>query len=116
MISVAGIPKAKLQGLCADAAKETDSVCQIANELFPKGFSCAGNKKAVEVLKDLAEKNGSLQAKMLKTSGAFHTPLMQTARSKLEAAIAEVAPKMKPPKYDLYLNVTGQKLAKGSKP
>merc|ERR1712039_645837 len=71
MLSVAGIEKPKLQALCSNAAKAhgPNAVCQIANELFPKGFSCAGTEKAITVLKDLAEKNGALQAKVLKTSG-----------------------------------------------
>merc|ERR1711920_28991 len=50
MLSVAGIEKAKLTELCAQAKKNVkeqgggQAVCQIANELFPKGFSCAGNE------------------------------------------------------------------------
>merc|ERR1719429_565880 len=49
MLSVAGVEKSKLEGLCKDAAaKEGGSaVCQIANELFPKGFSCAGTEPAI---------------------------------------------------------------------
>eukprot|EP00746_Dinoflagellata_sp_MGD_P144496 gnl/MRDRNA2_/MRDRNA2_77223_c0_seq2.p1 gnl/MRDRNA2_/MRDRNA2_77223_c0~~gnl/MRDRNA2_/MRDRNA2_77223_c0_seq2.p1 ORF type:complete len:472 (-),score=131.46 gnl/MRDRNA2_/MRDRNA2_77223_c0_seq2:147-1562(-) len=116
MLSVAGMERDKLEGCCADAAKQTGEVCQIANFLFPKGFSCAGTKQSIDLLKDLAEKNGALQARMLKTSGGFHTPLMQGARAKLEKAIAEIASKMQPPKYDLYLNATGEKMAAGSDP
>merc|ERR1719487_238076 len=84
MLSVAGLDKKQLEDLCKQAAKEEggSAACQIANELFPKGFSCAGTEKAVNALLKLAEKAGALQAKILKTSGAFHTPLMASAQEK----------------------------------
>merc|ERR1719261_2293139 len=81
MLSVAGLETAKLEQLCKEAAAaEKGGVCQIANVLFPKGFSCAGTKAAVEDLKNRAEKAGALQARLLKTSGGFHTSLMAPAR------------------------------------
>ena len=52
---------------------------QVANHLFPKGYTCSGDKAAVETLKGLCEKEGALQARFLKTSGAFHTSLMEPA-------------------------------------
>ena len=94
-------------------------VCSVANCLFPQGFSIGGTEKAqlkvgiatsqsleccgakaINMLKELAEKNGALQArtkgsssmkfalstscflqaKVLKTAGAFHTSLMQPAQ------------------------------------
>ncbi|CAK8991911.1 unnamed protein product [Durusdinium trenchii] len=78
MLSVAGLERAKLEPLCKEAAaKEAGGVCSVANCLFPSGFSVGGTEQAINTLKDLAEKNGALQAKILKTAGAFHTSLMQ---------------------------------------
>jgi len=117
MLSVAGIDKPDLVKMCKEAAKsEKKGVCQIANELFPKGFSCAGTQKAVMKLKDLVEKAGALQAKMLKTSGAFHTELMAPAREKLSKALDEMLPNMSPPKAFVYMNATAQPIAPGSNP
>merc|ERR1712050_426430 len=80
MLSVAGLEKPKLMELCESAKQGiSGAVCQIANELFPKGFSVAGTEEAIVKLKDLADKAGALQAKVLKTSGGFHTPLMKPA-------------------------------------
>merc|ERR1719401_3257501 len=95
MLSVAGIEKQKLADLCKAAAKKegAGAVCQIANELFPKGFSCAGTEAAIMELKDLAEKAGALQAKVLKTSGGFHTELMQPAKEKLGKELDAMLPK-----------------------
>ncbi|CAK9093158.1 unnamed protein product [Durusdinium trenchii] len=118
MLSVAGLDQAVLEQCCSDAEKKAGagSVCRIANALFPKGFSCAGTEQAVNELKTLAEKKGALQAKMLKTGGAFHTSLMQPAQEKLEKALLEAFPKMSPPSCDVYMNVTGDRLAAGTDP
>eukprot|EP00927_Polykrikos_kofoidii_P010008 TRINITY_DN1421_c0_g1_i3.p1 TRINITY_DN1421_c0_g1~~TRINITY_DN1421_c0_g1_i3.p1 ORF type:complete len:553 (+),score=119.39 TRINITY_DN1421_c0_g1_i3:83-1741(+) len=117
MLSVAGLDKVGLADCCAEAAKKAGGqVCQIANELFPKGFACAGDEKAVHILKDLAEAAGALQTRILKTSGAFHTSLMAPAEKRLCDALDEVLPRMKPPTHTIYMNVTAAPLAPGCDP
>eukprot|EP00746_Dinoflagellata_sp_MGD_P144495 gnl/MRDRNA2_/MRDRNA2_77223_c0_seq1.p1 gnl/MRDRNA2_/MRDRNA2_77223_c0~~gnl/MRDRNA2_/MRDRNA2_77223_c0_seq1.p1 ORF type:complete len:541 (-),score=139.88 gnl/MRDRNA2_/MRDRNA2_77223_c0_seq1:72-1694(-) len=117
MLSVAGLDEPKVKQLCKEsAATESGGTCQIANVLFPKGFSCAGSKAAVEDLKTRAEKAGALQARILKTSGAFHTALMAPAQKKLEAALQEALPRMKPASCDVYINVTGRCMPAGTPP
>lgn len=116
MLSVAGLDKAMLVKLCKDAQERAGGVCQIANELFPKGFSCAGNDAAIMSLKDEALKAGALQAKVLNTSGAFHTSLMKPAREKLGAALDEVLPRMSSPRHAVYMNVNAKPLRPGAKP
>merc|ERR1712083_511728 len=90
--------------------------CQIANALFPKGYSCAGTEIAISALKDLAEKAGALQAKVLKTSGGFHTKLMQPAAETLGKALDELLPSMKPPRCHVYMNATGKPVPPGTHP
>merc|ERR1712039_126626 len=58
----------------------------------------------------------ALQARIIKTGGAFHSPLMQPAAEKLAKALDEALPKMKPPRCCIYLNLTGKKVAPGSDP
>ena len=116
MLSVAGLEQAILEQCCKEAEKKAGGVCRIANALFPKGFSCAGTEEAVNELKALAEKKGALQAKLLKTGGAFHTSLMQPAQEKLEKALQEAFPKMSPPSCDVYMNVTSECLKAGTDP
>lgn len=118
MLSVAGLDQNVLDQICKEAEKKEGpgAVCKVANALFPKGFSCAGTEIAVNELKALAEKKGALQAKLLKTSGGFHTSLMQPAQEKLRKALEDVAPNMRPPRCAIYMNVTGQPLAAGSDP
>jgi len=118
MISVVGLEEKKLAELCDKAAASAGEggVCKIANHLFPKGFSCAGTDEAVKALEKLATDGGALQAKVLKTSGAFHTSLMKPAEEKLIKALDEAFTKMKPPRCAVYMNVTGEALPAGSDP
>merc|ERR1712070_1159558 len=57
-----------------------------------------------------------LQAKLLKTSGAFHTSLMKPAADKLKSALNEALPGMQPPERRVYMNVTGKALEPGTDP
>jgi len=117
MLSVAGVERGELDRLCAEAVKKegAQGVCQVANCLFPKGYACAGTEKAVLHLKEVVEPV-ALQAKLLKTSGGFHTPLMKTAAEKLGVALEELRPRMSPPKCTVFANATGQALAPGTDP
>jgi len=118
MVSIAGMEQGKLEQLCKEAkAHEGDgAVCQIANALFPKGFACAGTEKAIVHLQETATKAGCLKAALLKTSGAFHTSLMQPAADKLNKALNDLLPNMQPPKCRVYMNVTGKPLEAGTAP
>jgi len=120
MLSVAGLDEEKLKALCkeAQAAEGSSGVCQIANSLFPKGYSCAGTETAILKLKDLAEGAGALQAKVLKTSGGFHTSLMEPAQRALGKILDEMltAGKIKSPKFTVYMNATAEPCKPGAKP
>merc|ERR1719510_1517923 len=118
MLSVAGMEKEKLMPLCEEAKKKEGpgAVCQISNYLFPNGISCGGTEVAINELKDLAEKAGALQAKILKTAGAFHTPLMQPAQDKLAAAIEECLPNMKTPMCTVWMNASAEPIRPGQDP
>jgi len=115
MLSVAGLEGDKLKALCAESEKEEGAggVCSIANALFPNGYSCGGTEKAVNILKDKAEKAGALQAKVLKTGGAFHTALMASAQTKLNEALEETKSRMNPPSVTIYMNATSEPVMKG---
>lgn len=117
MLSVAGLGKEILDKLCGESVAEPGDVCQVANFLFPNGFSCAGTLGAIQRLEEKVKATeGCLQAKMLKTSGGFHTKLMEPAREKLLAALKDAEPKMKPPRCDVYMNITGKKISAGTPP
>mmetsp|Transcript_52208 Transcript_52208/g.114433 ORF Transcript_52208/g.114433 Transcript_52208/m.114433 type:complete len:447 (+) Transcript_52208:56-1396(+) len=115
MLSVFGIDQETMEKLC-QAEVKPGQVCQIANLLFPRGFSCSGTADAINNLKDTVVEAGAMQAKLLKVEGAFHTSLMKPAQTKLQDALDRILPNMQPPTCDVYLNVTGKKVPKGTPP
>mmetsp|Transcript_83118 Transcript_83118/g.238791 ORF Transcript_83118/g.238791 Transcript_83118/m.238791 type:complete len:430 (-) Transcript_83118:44-1333(-) len=123
MLSVAGLDQVTLETLCLQASSRAgqaddgrDRFCQIANHLFPKGYSCSGDKAAIDELKLLAEQNGALQARPLKTSGAFHTRLMEPAGVKLLRSLKAKVVDMNFPAVDIYMNVRGAAQRAGTDP
>jgi len=123
MLSVAGLDLQTLSGLCETAAMQAgqtkdgrDCICEVANHLFPKGYSCSGDRPAIENLKTLADTNGALQARILKTSGAFHTKLMEPAGLRLLKSLRAKVTDMGFPKVDLYMNVRGNAQRAGTDP
>lgn len=108
MCSCAGLDEVTVQNCCREAVNAKGGVCQIANYLFPKGFSISGSKETVEDFKTKAEEAKALQARMIKTSGAFHTQLMEPAKATLQEALNEVRGRMKKPRCKLIQNVTAQ--------
>merc|ERR1712190_24542 len=65
---------------------------------------------------ELADKAGALQAKGLKTSGGFHTPLMKPAQDTLGAELDKMLPSMKPPRCTVYMNATAAPVGPGTNP
>lgn len=114
MLTVAGLRRDKVEGFCKELGKE--GVCSIAQELFPKGTTCGGTKALMEKLQAKVKEGGALQAKLVTTSGAFSTSLMAPAVPKVAAVLKEVAPKMKAPTCDVYMNTTGAPLYSGASP
>lgn len=91
MLSVVGLERNVVEKLCEESAKAEGAggVCKVANFLFPKGFSCAGTQEAITTLEAKAKKANAMSVKPLKTSGGFHTSLMQPAADKLAQALEE---------------------------
>merc|ERR1712061_464507 len=103
-----------VEPLVRECAKlEPNGVCQISNSLFPNGYSIGGTEKAINALQTKCEKAGALQAKVLKTAGAFHTSLMQPAQDKLIEALDETRPKMKSPMHTVWMNASAEPVRPG---
>lgn len=115
MLSVAGVEASTIKQL-VEKSKSTDETVAIANFLFPKGFAIAGTKTALTKLEPLLKEAGAIQAKMLKTSGAFHTSLMKGAQEKLQKALDDAVPRMQTPRCTVYSNVTGKPMPPGTDP
>jgi len=107
MISVAGLEKDIVEKLCKEASIKGES-CQIATSLFPRGFSVGGTEAAVLAVEKKALEAGALQAKLLRTSGAFHTPLMADAKAEMAQQLDRVKGSMKSPRCQVYMNASGK--------
>lgn len=120
MCSVVGLDRPTLERLCREARSAgqnvEETVCQIANVLFPLGFTCSGHTAAVEKLCVLAMNQKALQARKIKAGGAFHSPLMRPAEEELGRALDKALAKMKPPRCCIYFNLTGKKVMPGTPP
>merc|ERR1712187_224153 len=107
MLTVAGLEKALVEKLCKECSTKGES-CQIANCLFPKGYAVGGSSEAVKMMEKKAIDAGALQAKLLPTSGAFHTPLMKDVKEEVTKKLDKVKGSMNPPKCCVYMNSTGK--------
>jgi [acyl-carrier-protein] S-malonyltransferase len=80
-------------------------VCQIANYNSPIQIVISGSVSAVQTMMMELKKNGAKKAIELPVGGAFHSPLMESARVKLQEALE--ASDFHTPKFPIYSNVTG---------
>lgn len=81
---------AALIGFDYDKAKKIadDAGCFVGNSNSPAQIVLSGSVETVEKACDLAKAQGVKRAIMLPVSGAFHSPLMQSAADQMEEVIA----------------------------
>jgi len=87
MVSILGLEVQQIRKLCDEAAD--GGVLQVANLLCPGNIVVSGDLTACQRITPLAEQAGAMRVIPLAVAGAFHTPLMQPAVGRLEAALAE---------------------------
>ena len=84
---------AALLGASLDQAEEACAAaphaCWLANDNAPGQVVIAGSPEGVDAAVARAKEIGVRRAKILGVGGAFHTPLMDSARAGLVAALAE---------------------------
>jgi len=83
MSAVLGLSDTDVEELCT----EIDGEVWVANYNSPGQLVIAGDNSAVEEASDLARKMGAKKVTQLAVAGAFHTPLMSSARAELSEAI-----------------------------
>lgn len=80
-----------------------ESICSIANYLFPHGKVIGGHQKALEFIEQNGRDFGIKRMKRLAVSGAFHTKLMQPVCDDLRTALKKI--EIKEPKIKVYSNI-----------
>jgi len=101
MSAVLGLSDSDVEELCT----EIDSEVWVANYNSPGQLVIAGNNSAIEEASDLARKMGAKKVTQLSVAGAFHTPLMSSARAELSEAIENTD--IRPPSGVVVANVDG---------
>ena len=101
MSAVLGLSDGDVEELC----NEIDSDVWVANYNSPGQLVIAGNNSAIEEASDLARKMGAKKVTQLSVAGAFHTPLMSSARAELSEAIENTD--IRPPSGVVVANVDG---------
>ena len=100
MAAIIGLEDDVVEKICAD----TDGIVVAANYNCPGQLVISGETKAVEAASEAAKEAGAKMAVMLPVGGAFHSPLMESAKEELAAAIE--ATTFNQPTCPVYQNVT----------
>ena len=85
MAAIIGLENIIVENIC----KEIDEVVVPANYNCPGQLVISGSFKGIELACDKLTEAGARRALKLAVGGAFHSPLMQTAKKELENAIKE---------------------------
>lgn len=106
MAAILGLPDEKVEEICQTVATETGEVVVAANFNCPGQVVISGSVKGVEVACVKLKEAGAKRAVVLPVGGAFHSPLMEPARSELQAAIEKTT--FYQPSCHIYQNVVAR--------
>jgi len=101
MAAILGLEDAKVEEICKSIS---DEVVVPANYNCPGQLVISGSNKGIEIACEKMKEAGAKRALPLPVGGAFHSPLMEPAREKLEQAIQATA--FNQPICPIYQNVS----------
>jgi len=102
MAAVLGLDDETVERICA----EVDDVVVPANYNCPGQLVISGTVRGVEIACEKLKSAGAKRALVLAVGGAFHSPLMEPARTELAAAIEKTT--FATPQCPIYQNVNAQ--------
>lgn len=105
MAAIVGLDDATIENVCTEINTENNVVVP-ANYNCPGQLVISGNVEAVKAACEKLKAAGAKRALLLPVGGAFHSPLMQSAKDELQAAIE--ATTFNTPKCAVYQNVDAQ--------
>lgn len=103
MAAILGLDDAKVEEICNSI---TDEVVVAANYNCPGQLVISGSNKGIEIACVKMKEAGAKRALPLPVGGAFHSPLMEPARTELAAAIENT--KFSQPTCPVYQNVNAK--------
>jgi [acyl-carrier-protein] S-malonyltransferase len=108
MAAIIGLDPRVIEEICQIAAKH--GIVQAANYNSPGQVVISGSVSGVRKAMEVAKERGARMAKELVVSGAFHSPLMESAAEQLEDAIRRTP--IREARVPVYANVTGTPIRK----
>lgn len=104
MAAIVGLPNDLVTELCTEASAE--GVVRCANFNSPGQIVISGSVSGVRKAMELCKNNKAKLVKELVVSGAFHSPLMQSAKDSLAEEVEKTP--FYDPKFPVYTNVTAE--------
>ena len=109
MAAVVGLAPGVVEEICRTASPE--GIVQPANFNSPGQIVISGSVAGVRRAMELAKQRGARLAKELVVSGAFHSPLMESARTGLKHALDQTV--IRSASIPVYANVTAEPVTLG---
>jgi [acyl-carrier-protein] S-malonyltransferase len=106
MAAVLGLADEKVEEICAAIQTETKEIVVPANYNCPGQLVISGTVKGIEIACERLKAAGAKRALVLPVGGAFHSPLMQSAKKELAKAIE--ATNFHNPSCPVYQNVVAK--------
>lgn len=106
MAAVLALPDDQVENICEAVMRETGEVVVPANYNCPGQLVISGSIKGIEVACERMKEAGAKRALVLPVGGAFHSPLMMSAKEELAAAID--ATHFNEPSCPVYQNVVAK--------
>jgi len=106
MAAVIALPDDVVENVCHEVSAEGKGVVVPANYNCPGQLVISGNVEAVNAACAKLKEAGAKRALVLSVGGAFHSPLMESARVQLYEAIEKTS--FHTPKCPVYQNVDGK--------
>lgn len=111
MAAVVGLNSGTVEEICTQAS--TAGVVKAANFNSPGQIVISGSPEGVRKAMDIARQQGAKMVKELVVSGAFHSPLMESARNGLKGALDEAD--IRDAGIPIYTNVTAEPVTRAIK-
>jgi [acyl-carrier-protein] S-malonyltransferase len=108
MAAIVGLGADAVEGICSQASRA--GVVQPANFNSPGQIVISGSVEGVRKAMELARTDGAKMVKELVVSGAFHSPLMESARNGLKAGLDSAD--IRDASIPVYANVTGEPVSR----
>ncbi|MBS1578611.1 MAG: ACP S-malonyltransferase [Bacteroidetes bacterium] len=106
MAAVLALADDKVEEICATIQAETNEVVVAANYNCPGQLVISGSLKGIEIACERMKAAGAKRALVLPVGGAFHSPLMASAKNELAAAIQSTT--FNNPSCAVYQNVVAK--------